>query len=88
MRTSIPDLDNVLREALAHRIGTDLYREATAISPKTVEAVSPAVSRLASNSDQGNLVAEGFSEAMMSDGAIMPTLIEIPQTCSLKFPTF
>ncbi len=70
MRTSIPDLDNVLREALARRIGTDLYREAAAISSKTVEAVSAAVSRLASKTEHGELVAEGFGEAMVADEAV------------------
>ena len=70
MRTPISDLDTLQREAQARRIGADLYREASAISPKTVEAVSAAVSRMSTNAEHGHLVAEGFSEAMMSDAAV------------------
>ncbi len=70
MRTSISDLDSLQRDSQARRIGADLYREAAAISPKTVEAVSAAVSRMSTSSEHGGLVAEGFSEAMMSDAAV------------------
>jgi hypothetical protein len=70
MRTPISDLDTLQRDSQARRIGADLYREAAAISPKTVEAVSAAVSRMSTNSEHGQLVAEGFSEAMMSDAAV------------------
>lgn len=58
------------REAQARRIGADLYREASAISPKTIEAVSAAVSRMLTNAEHGRLVGEGFSEAMLSDAAV------------------
>ena len=70
MRTPISDLDTLQRDAVARRIGANLYREASAISPKTVEAVSAAVSRMLTNAEHGHLVAEGFSEAMMSDAAV------------------
>ena len=70
MRTTISDLDTLQRDSQARRIGADLYREAASISPKTVEAVSAAVSRMSTNSENGHLVAEGFSEAMMSDAAV------------------
>ena len=36
----------------------------------TVESVAAVVSRLAASTDYGELVAEGFSEAMMSDAAV------------------
>ncbi len=70
MRTTISGLDTLQRDSQARRIGQDLYREADAISPKTVEAVSAAVSRMSTNSEHGRLVAEGFAEAMMSEAAV------------------
>lgn len=70
MRTPISDLDTLQRDSQARRIGADLYREAAAISPKTVEAVSAAVSSLSANADHGRLVAEGFGDAMVSDVAV------------------
>jgi len=70
MRTPISDFDMLQRDSQARRIGADLYREAAAISPGTVEAVSAAVSRMSTSSEYGQLVAEGFSEAMMSDAAV------------------
>ena len=39
-------------------------------SVATVESVAAVVSRLAASTDYGDLVAEGFSEAMMSDAAV------------------
>ena len=70
MRIATSDLEALQRDAFARRIGANLYREASAISPKTVEAVSAAVSRMSTNAEHGHLVAEGFSEAMMSDAAV------------------
>ena len=70
MSRSIPELDTVLREALARRIGADLYRQAAAISPRTVDAVAAAVSGLVTNVDYGDLVAEGFGGAMVGEAAV------------------
>ena len=65
-----PDFDNVLREALARRIGEDLYHEATRISSRTVEALSAVIGRLSYQSDYGSHVAVGFAEAMVAERAI------------------
>lgn len=65
-----PDFDNVLREALARRIGEDLYHEAARISPLTVEALSAVIGRLSYRSDYGSHVAVGFAEAMVAERAI------------------
>ncbi len=70
MRTPISDLDTLQRDSQARCIGADLYREAAAISPKTVEAISAVMSSLSAKNLQGELVAEGFAEAMISDAAI------------------
>ena len=71
MRTRIDfDLENVQRAAQLRRLGRDLHDQAAAISVDTVESVAAVVSRLASTTDYGELVSEGFSEAMMSDAAI------------------
>ena len=67
--STIPELDLVLREALARRSDADLYCEASAISNRTVEAVAAVVARMADRSDYGLLVAEGFGEAMVADAA-------------------
>ncbi len=71
MRTRIDfDLENVQRAAQLRRLGRDLHDQAAAISVDTVESVAAVVSRLASSTDYGELVAEGFSEAMMTDSAV------------------
>ncbi len=71
MRTRIDfDLENVQRAAQLRRLGRDLHDQAAAISVDTVKSVAAVVSRLASTTDYGELVAEGFSEAMISDAAV------------------
>ena len=71
MRSRIDfDLEDVQRAAQLRRLGRDLHDQAAAISVETVEAMAAVVSRLASSTDYGELVAEGFSEAMMSDAAV------------------
>ena len=65
-----PELDFLLREAVARRIGADLYHEATLISPETVDAVSAVVERLSHKSGHGSLVAGAFGEAMVGDRAV------------------
>ena len=71
MRTRIDfDLENVQRAAQLRRLGRDLHDQAAAISVATVESVAAVVSRLAASTDYGDLVGEGFSEAMMTDSAV------------------
>ena len=64
------DLEDAQRAAQLRRLGRDLHDQAAAISGETVEATAAVVSRLAASTDYGELVGEGFSEAMMSDAAI------------------
>ena len=71
MRSQIDfDLEDVQRAAQLRRLGRDLHDQAAAISAETVEAMAAVVSRLAASTDYGELVAEGFGEAMMSDAAV------------------
>ena len=71
MRSRIDfDLEDVQRAAQLRRLGRDLHGQAAAISVDTVESVAAVISRLAASTDYGELVAEGFSEAMMSDAAV------------------
>ena len=71
MRSRIDfDLENVQRAAQLRRLGRDLHDQAAAISTETTEAISAVVSRIATNTDYGQLVAEGFSEAMMTEAAV------------------
>ena len=71
MRSRIDfDLEDIQRAAQLRRLGRDLHGQAAAISMETVESVAAVVSRLAARTDYGGLVAEGFSEAMMSDAAV------------------
>ena len=71
MRTRIDfDLENVQRAAQLRRLGRDLHDQATALSVATVESVAAVVSRLASTTDYGELVSQGFGEAMMTDAAV------------------
>ena len=71
MRTRIDfDLEDVQRAAQLRRLGRDLHDHAAAISTETTEAMSAVVSRIATSTDYGELVAEGFSEAMMTDAAV------------------
>ena len=71
MRSRIDfDLEDVQRAAQLLRLGRDLDDQAAALSVKTVESVAAVISRLAASTDYGELVGEGFSEAMMSDAAV------------------
>ena len=71
MRTRIDfDLENVQREVQLRRLGRDLHDQALAISVETVEAIAAVVSRLAATSDYGELVSEGFGEAIMTGAAV------------------
>ena len=71
MRSRIDfDLEDVQRAAQLRRLGRDLHDQAAAISVATVESVAAVISRLGASTDYGGLVAEGFSEAMMSEAAV------------------
>ena len=71
MRTRIDfDLEDVQRAGQLRRLGRDLHDQAAAISEKTVQAMAAVVSRLAATTDYGDLVSEGFGEAMASYAAI------------------
>ncbi len=71
MRSRIDfDLEDVQRAAQLRRLGRDLHDQAAAISVDTVEAMAAVVSRLAASTDYGELVGEGFGEAMMSEAVV------------------
>ena len=71
MRTRIDfDLEDIQRAAQLRRIGRDLYDQASAISPSTVEAMAAVAARLAGTTDYGRLLAEGFGEAMVSEAVV------------------
>ena len=71
MRSRIDfDLEDVQRAAQLRRLGRDLHDQSAAISIETMEAMSAVVSRIATSTDYGQLVAEGFSEALMTDVAV------------------
>jgi len=68
MRTRLDtDLETVQREAQLRRIGRDLHNQAAAISSETIDAMAAVVSRLASATDYGELVSEGFGGAILTD---------------------
>jgi len=50
-------------------MGRDLHDQAAAISPGTVDAVAVVVTRLASRTEYGELVEEGFKPAILSESA-------------------
>ena len=71
MRSQIDfDLEDVQRAAQLRRLGRDLHDQAAAISVDTVESVAAVISRLDASTDYGELVSEGFGEAMMTDVAV------------------
>lgn len=71
MRTRLDtDLDQIQREAQLRRIGRDLHDQASAISPQTVDAVAAVVGRLAAATDYGDVVDEGFGQAMKTDASV------------------
>ena len=70
MRTPISDLDTLQRDAQERRIGADLYTGCSNHLTTTVEAMSAAVSRVATRGIHGELVADGFGEAMMAEAAV------------------
>ena len=63
------DLETIQREAQLRRLGRDLHDQAAADSPESVECVAAVVTRLAAATDYGDLVREGFAEAMVIGAA-------------------
>lgn len=60
-------LEDFQCQAQLRRLGRDLHEHAAATSPETVDALAAVVSRLASATDYGQSVQEGFGEAMLAD---------------------
>lgn len=70
MRTRLDtDLETIQREAQLRRIGRDLHDLASAISGETADAVAAVVTRLATATEYGKLVEEGFADAFISGAA-------------------
>lgn len=61
------DLEDIQRQAQLRPLGRDLHEQAAATSPETVDAMAAVVARLANATDYGELVQEGFGEAMVTD---------------------
>ena len=71
MRTRIDfDLEDIQRAAQLRRLGRDLHDQAAAISNAHVEAVAVVVSRLDAATEYGELVAEGFGEALVAEEVV------------------
>lgn len=64
------DLEDVQRAAQLRRLGRDLHDQAAAISVETVDAMAAVVNRLAMATDYGDLVDEGFGEAMKAEASV------------------
>ena len=70
MRTPIDiNLEEIQRVGQLRRIGRDLHDQARAISPDTAKAVAAVVTRLASTTEYGEVVQEGFGAAMTTHAA-------------------
>lgn len=79
MRTRLDtDLESIQREAQLRRLGRDLHDQAADISPDTVDAVAAVVMKLAMATDYGELVDEGFGEAMKADASVRHIRRELP----------
>lgn len=71
MRTRLDnDLETIQREAQLRRIGRDLHDQAATISPETVDAMAAVMANLASRTEYGQLVDEGFGQAMKTEASI------------------
>ena len=79
MRTRLDnDLETIQREAQLRRLGRDLHDQAAAISAETVDAVAAVVTKLASATEYGELVDEGFGQAMKVDASVRHIRRELP----------
>lgn len=79
MRTRLDtDLDTIQREAQLRRIGRDLHDQAAAISSETVDAMAAVVTRLASSTDYGQLIDEGYGEAMKASALVRHIARSLP----------
>lgn len=72
------DLETIQREAQLLRIGRDLHDQAAQISPDTVDAVAAVLMKLAKATEYGELVNEGFGQAMRSDASVRHIRRELP----------
>jgi hypothetical protein len=52
------------------RIGRDLHDQAASISPETVDAVAAVLMKLEVATDYGELVDEGFGQAMRAEASV------------------
>jgi hypothetical protein len=64
------ELDQIQREAQLRRIGRDLHDQAASISPETVDAVAAVLMKLEVATDYGELVDEGFGQAMRAEASV------------------
>lgn len=61
------DLEDIQRQAQLRRLRRDLHEQAAATSPETLDAMAAVVARLATATDYGELMQDGFAEAMVTD---------------------
>lgn len=79
MRTRLDtDLEAIQREAQLRRIGRDLHDQAAEISVVTVDAMAAVVARLATATDYGELIDEGFGQAMKAAASVRHVRRELP----------
>jgi hypothetical protein len=79
MRTRLhTDLEQIQREAQLRRIGRDLNDQAASISPDTVDAVAAVIAKLAAATDYGELVDEGFGQAMKAEASVRHIRRKLP----------
>lgn len=79
MRTHLDtDLEQIQREAQLRRIGRDLHDQAAQISPETVDGVTAVLLKLAVATDYGELVDEGFGQAMRAEASVRHIRRELP----------
>ena len=79
MRTRLDhDLDLLQRESQLRRIGRDLHDQAAAIFSETVDAMAAVLTRLAGSTKYGDLVDEGFGQAMRADASVRHIRRELP----------
>lgn len=72
------DLETIQREAQLRRLGRDLHDQAAAISAETVDAVAAVVDRLATGTDYGRGIQEGFGDAVLAEASARHILRQRP----------
>lgn len=79
MRTRLDtDLESIQREAQLRRIGRDLHDQAASISAETADAIAAVLMKLAVATDYGELIDEGFGQAMRADASVRHIRRELP----------